>query len=72
MFLPSVWEQLPSPETFLTHLFHKAGLDLASCADDLRAFGFTAEKLADAPAPSADHCPDGTIGPNGFVEPAVR
>ena len=45
VFLPSVWEQLPSPETFLTHLFHKAGLDLASWPDDLRAFGFTAEKF---------------------------
>ena len=45
VFLPSVWEQLPSPETFLTHLFHKAGLDPASWPDDLRAFGFTAEKF---------------------------
>ena len=45
VFLPSVWEQLPSPETFLTHLMHKAGLDPASWPDDLRAFGFTAEKF---------------------------
>jgi len=45
VFLPSVWEQLPSPETFLTHLFHKAGLDPASWPDDLQAFGFTAEKF---------------------------
>ena len=45
VFLPSVWEQLPSPETFLTHLFHKAGLDTATWPDDLRAFGFTAEKF---------------------------
>jgi len=45
VFLPSVWEQLPSPETFLAHLFHKAGLDPASWPDDLRAFGFTAEKF---------------------------
>jgi AmmeMemoRadiSam system protein A len=45
VFLPSVWEQLPSPETFLAHLFHKAGLDPASWPADLRAFGFTAEKF---------------------------
>jgi len=45
VFLPSVWEQLPSPETFLVHLFHKAGLDPATWPDDLRAFGFTAEKF---------------------------
>ena len=45
VFLPSVWEQLPSPETFLTHLFHKAGLDPASWPEGLRAFGFTAEKF---------------------------
>ncbi|TFH19632.1 MAG: AmmeMemoRadiSam system protein A, partial [Acidimicrobiales bacterium] len=45
VFLPSVWEQLPSPGTFLAHLFHKAGLDPATWPDDLRAFGFTAEKF---------------------------
>jgi uncharacterized protein len=44
VFLPSVWEQLPTPEAFLRHLFHKAGLDPATWPDDLRAFGFTAEK----------------------------
>ncbi|MBF0346664.1 MAG: AmmeMemoRadiSam system protein B [Magnetococcales bacterium] len=26
-FLPQVWEQLPDPQTFLTHLCQKAGLD---------------------------------------------
>jgi AmmeMemoRadiSam system protein A len=46
VFLPSVWEQLPSPESFLAHLLRKAGLDPASWPDDLRAFGFTAEKFA--------------------------
>ncbi len=45
VFLPSVWEQLPSPETFLAHLFHKAGLDPARWPDDIRAFGFTAAKF---------------------------
>ena len=46
VFLPSVWEQLPSPEMFLTHLFHKAGLDPAHWPDDLRAEVFTADKIA--------------------------
>ena len=45
VFLPSVWEQLPSPETFLAHLFLKAGLNPATWPHDLRAFGFTAEKF---------------------------
>lgn len=45
VFLPSVWEQLPSVETFLAHLFLKAGLDPTVWPDDLRAFGFTAEKF---------------------------
>ena len=45
VFLPSVWEQLPSAETFLAHLFLKAGLDPAVWPDGLRAFAFTAEKF---------------------------
>ena len=45
VFLPSVWEQLPSPQTFLTHLFDKAGLDAESWPDDLRAFRFAAAKF---------------------------
>jgi AmmeMemoRadiSam system protein A len=45
VFLPSVWEQLPSPSTFLDHLFHKAGLRADSWPDDLRAFTFTADKF---------------------------
>ncbi len=45
VFLPSVWEQLASAETFVTHLFHKAGLDPTSWPGNLRAFVFTAEKF---------------------------
>jgi len=45
VFLPSVWEQLPAAETFLSHLFHKAGLDPQSWPSDLQAFVFTAEKF---------------------------
>lgn len=45
VFLPSVWEQLPSPETFLAHLLHKAGLNPSTWPAGLRAFSFTAEKF---------------------------
>jgi AmmeMemoRadiSam system protein A len=45
VFLPSVWEQLPSASTFLAHLFHKAGLAPGSWPDNLRAFTFTADKF---------------------------
>ncbi len=45
VFLPSVWEQLPTAETFLAHLFHKAGLDPRSWPSDLRTFVFTADKF---------------------------
>ncbi len=45
VFLPSVWEQLPATETFLTHLLRKAGLDPRSWPGDLRAFVFTADKF---------------------------
>ena len=46
VFLPSVWDQLASPDDFLGHLLRKAGLDPATWPHDLRAFGFTAEKFA--------------------------
>jgi AmmeMemoRadiSam system protein A len=45
VFLPSVWEQLPSASTFLAHLFHKAGLAPGSWPGDLRALVFTADKF---------------------------
>jgi AmmeMemoRadiSam system protein A len=45
VFLPSVWEQLPSAATFLDRLLHKAGLPLDWWPDDLRAFTFTADKF---------------------------
>jgi AmmeMemoRadiSam system protein A len=35
-FLPKVWEQLPSPETFLAHLLRKAGLPAEHWSDTLR------------------------------------
>lgn len=40
-FLPQVWEQLPDPETFLSHLLRKAGLPGDFWADDLRLYQYT-------------------------------
>jgi AmmeMemoRadiSam system protein A len=45
VFLPSVWEQLPSASTFLARLFHKAGLPPDSWPDDIHALTFTADKF---------------------------
>jgi AmmeMemoRadiSam system protein A len=51
VFLPSVWDQLPTPEEFLTRLVRKAGLDPASWPADLVAFCFTTEKYGRHAAP---------------------
>jgi AmmeMemoRadiSam system protein A len=40
-FLPSVWEQLPSPELFLRHLKQKAGLPSDYWSDSLRVSRYT-------------------------------
>lgn len=48
-FLPSVWEQLPDPEQFLTHLKLKAGLPPDYWSDRLRVSRYTAESI-DSPA----------------------
>jgi AmmeMemoRadiSam system protein A len=45
VFLPSVWDQLPSAETFVEHLFRKAGLAPTMWPGDLRASRFTAQKI---------------------------
>lgn len=45
VFLPSVWEQLPSADMFVDHLFRKAGLAPDVWPDDLRAQRFTAQKI---------------------------
>jgi len=47
LFLPSVWEQLPSPEQFLAHLKAKAGLPQNPLSADLKAWRFIAEEVAD-------------------------
>ncbi len=45
VFLPSVWDQLPSSDVFVEHLFRKAGLASEVWPDDLRAHCFTAQKI---------------------------
>ncbi len=44
-FLPSVWEQLPHPESFLEHLKCKAGLPPGYWSDSLRVFRYTTESF---------------------------
>jgi AmmeMemoRadiSam system protein B/AmmeMemoRadiSam system protein A len=43
--LPSVWEQLPSPQAFLTALKRKAGLRSEFWSDELRLLRFSARKF---------------------------
>ena len=45
VFLPSVWEQLPSVDRFVEHLFRKAGLAPDVWPRDLRADRFSAQKI---------------------------
>ena len=42
-FLPSVWESLPEPRTFLRHLKQKAGLAADYWSDAIKAFRYTVE-----------------------------
>jgi AmmeMemoRadiSam system protein A len=42
-FLPSVWEQLPSPEEFLQHLKLKAGLPANYWSDSLKVWRYRTE-----------------------------
>ena len=46
LFLPSVWAQLPTPETFLQHLKVKAGMAKDHWSDGFRAWRFTAEEIS--------------------------
>lgn len=52
LFLPSVWEQLPDPRAFLTHLKQKAGMAADHWSDRFVARRFVAEER------SADDLPD--------------
>lgn len=47
-FLPSVWESLPDPAEFLTHLKHKAGLAANHWSDHVEVFRYHTESFGDA------------------------
>jgi len=44
-FLPQVWQQLPNPADFLTHLCHKAGLGPNEWKNDLEIEIYDVEKI---------------------------
>jgi MEMO1 family protein len=46
-FLPSVWEQIPAPDDFLTHLWRKAGLTARSWPAHLRAWRYRTLDIGD-------------------------
>ena len=48
-FLPAVWEQLPDPESFLSHLERKAGLGPGSWSPARRLLRYRAEAIAVGP-----------------------
>ena len=48
VFLPSVWDQLPSADQFVEHLLLKAGLAPDVWPTELRAHRFTAQKISHA------------------------
>jgi AmmeMemoRadiSam system protein A len=52
-FLPSVWEQLPTPELFLAHLKQKAGLPPNYWSDTLRVSRYTTESFGKESLPHA-------------------
>lgn len=43
-FLPQVWEQLPTPRTFMSHLKHKAGLAEDFWSPEVRLYRYTVDK----------------------------
>lgn len=47
-FLPSVWEQLPQKEEFLTHLKRKAGMKSDHWSPQMRAWLYSAYKIGDS------------------------
>ncbi|MET0049326.1 MAG: AmmeMemoRadiSam system protein A [Sedimenticola sp.] len=45
-FLPSVWDQLPQPEQFLSHLKLKAGLPANHWSDEIKIYRYETESFA--------------------------
>ncbi len=54
-FLPSVWEQLPTPEEFLSQLCIKAGLPPDEWRRGVSIQSYTAEKFSEAQGSIADN-----------------
>ena len=50
-FLPQVWEQLPTPNTFMAHLKRKAGLPVDFWSPQVRLQRYTVSKWSEAAAP---------------------
>lgn len=48
-FLPAVWDDLPDPRAFLSHLKLKAGLAPDSWSDELRFWRYQAELVEEGP-----------------------
>ncbi|MCB1774184.1 MAG: AmmeMemoRadiSam system protein A [Gammaproteobacteria bacterium] len=46
-FLPSVWDSLPDPHDFLTHLKHKAGLAANHWSDTIEVYRYGTESFGD-------------------------
>ena len=45
-FLPAVWEQLPTPELFLSHLKQKAGLPASHWSDSIRVWRYESRSIS--------------------------
>lgn len=51
LFLPSVWDQLSDPRTFVDHLLRKAGLGAGHWSETLRAYRFRTVVVQETPTP---------------------
>jgi AmmeMemoRadiSam system protein B/AmmeMemoRadiSam system protein A len=49
-FLPSVWDSLPTPEVFVAHLKHKAGIRDHEDTHELTAWRYTTESISEETA----------------------
>jgi len=47
-FLPQVWDQLPSPELFMSHLKQKAGLAADFWSDEVLIYRYSVEKFSES------------------------
>ncbi len=61
LFLPSVWEQLKTPEAFIKGLKRKAGRPENYWSDSLEIYRFTAEKISAVPIVTEALAPAATV-----------